>query len=272
MKNEIVVVTDNTPGDSLAGEWGLSLLVKYNGKKILIDAGASDLFLKNMEGLGETVEDVDYAILSHAHYDHANGMVGFFANNDKAKLYVRESVAPDCYWKMLILKKYIGIPRDLMNANANRVEKVTGNYKLMDGIFLIPHTTKNLSAIGKRENMYRKTQRGWVPDDFSHEQSVVIDTDKGLLIINSCSHGGVANIVGEVKAAFPGKQIYGYIGGLHLFNKTNEEIEAAAGELELSNFEYICTGHCTGKSALAILGDKFGDKLMQLHVGLRIDV
>ena len=272
MKNEIVVVTDNTPGNSLSGEWGLSLLVKYNGKKVLVDAGASDLFLKNMEGLGEAVEDVDFAVLSHAHYDHANGMVRFFNNNDIAKLYVRESTSSDCYKKVLIVKKYIGIPRDLMDANADRIEKVTGNYELMEGISLIPHTTKNLSAIGKRESMYRKTSRGWEPDDFSHEQSVVIDTDKGLLIINSCSHGGVANIVNEVKAAFPGKQIYGYIGGLHLFNKKKAEVETVVDELELANLKFICTGHCTGESALAILDDKFGDKITKLHVGLRIDI
>ena len=88
MKTEITVIVDNIASENLCGEWGLSLLVKYNGKKILVDAGGSNLFLENMKGLGEDVAEVDYAVLSHAHYDHANGMPGFFDNNSKAKLFV----------------------------------------------------------------------------------------------------------------------------------------------------------------------------------------
>ena len=272
MSTEILVITDNTPSENLAGEWGLCLLVKYKGKKILVDAGATNLFLENMKGLGETVDDIDYAVLSHAHYDHANGMPGFLDVNNRAKLYVRDSVAADCYKKVSILKKYIGIPRNLMNDYSDRIEKVTGNYELMDGIYLIPHTSENLSAIGKREKMFRKTSSGWMPDDFSHEQSVVIDTDKGLLIINSCSHGGVENIVKEVKAAFPEKPIYGYIGGLHLFNKTEDEVGKVAGDLRDANLDFICTGHCTGEKALALLEGELENKVTRLKVGLRIEV
>ena len=66
MKTEITVITDNIAGESLAGEWGLCLLIGFNGRRILVDAGASDLFLKNMKSLGERVEDVDCAVLSHA--------------------------------------------------------------------------------------------------------------------------------------------------------------------------------------------------------------
>ena len=55
----------------------MSLLVEIGDKKILVDAGASDLFLENMEKLGMDVSDIDFAVLSHAHYDHANGMPDF---------------------------------------------------------------------------------------------------------------------------------------------------------------------------------------------------
>ena len=54
MKTEITVIVDNIASENLCGEWGLSLLVKYNDKKILVDAGGSNLFLENMRGLGET--------------------------------------------------------------------------------------------------------------------------------------------------------------------------------------------------------------------------
>ena len=97
MNTKLTIIVDNTSTGLLKGEWGLSVLVEYNDKKILVDAGASDLFLKNMRGLGIEVKDIDYGVLSHAHYDHANGIPAFFENNDKSGFYIRDSVDANCY-------------------------------------------------------------------------------------------------------------------------------------------------------------------------------
>jgi 7,8-dihydropterin-6-yl-methyl-4-(beta-D-ribofuranosyl)aminobenzene 5'-phosphate synthase len=147
---------------------------------------------------------------------------------------------------------------------------VSGDYKIMDGVYLLPHKTKGLDSIGKRELMFRKTPRGWVPDDFSHEQSLVLDTDKGLVILNSCSHGGAGNIINEVKETFPGKKVYGLIGGLHLFNKSEAEIREVAGKIRETGIEYVCTGHCTKDRAFHILKDELGDMIEQMKVGYQI--
>ena len=206
MNTKLTIIVDNTSTGLLKGEWGLSVLVEYNDKKILVDAGASNLFLKNMRGLGIEVKDIDYGVLSHAHYDHANGIPAFFENNDKAGFYMKDGVDANCYWKRFIFKKYIGIPRDLLSNYRDRIIMVSGDYKIMDGVYLIPHKTEGLAKIGIRESMFRKTEHGWIPDDFSHEQSLVFDTDKGLVILNSCSHGGAAATIDEIKAAFPKHQ------------------------------------------------------------------
>ena len=272
MKTEIVVIIDNKSNETLSGEWGLCLLIKYGDKNILVDAGSSDLFLKNLKELGENIETIDFAVLSHAHYDHANGIPAFLDNNSKAKLYVRDTVDADCYVKSLFFKKYIGIPKRMLDEYNDRIERVSGNYQISEGIYLIPHSTKNLSKIGKNEKMYRHTKKGWMPDDFSHEQSLVLETDKGLLIINSCSHGGVVNIINEVKKALPDKKVYGYIGGFHLFNKSDAVIEEVADSIKASAIDYVCTGHCTKERAYAILKEKLGDNIEQLQVGLRINI
>ncbi len=41
------VLSDNIPAENLGCEWGLSIFIEYHGKHILLDAGASGLFLKN---------------------------------------------------------------------------------------------------------------------------------------------------------------------------------------------------------------------------------
>lgn len=270
METIITIIVDNKSMDSLSGEWGLSILVQYAGKKILLDAGASNLFLENLNSLGFDVADIDYAVLSHAHYDHANGMPSFFENNKTAKLYVRDHTAANCYAKKSFFRKYIGIPKKMLKKYSDRIEIVSGDHKLMDGVWLIPHKTDGLESIGLRELMYRKTPGGWIPDDFSHEQSLVIDTDKGLVILNSCSHGGTANIIEEVKATFPDKKVYGLIGGFHLFNKSESEIREAADRIRATGIEYICTGHCTKDRAFGLLKEELGDMVNQMQVGYRI--
>lgn len=271
MRTRITVIVDNISNKGVDSEWGLSILVEYAGKMILVDTGASDLFLKNMERLGIDVRDIDYAVLSHAHYDHSNGMSAFFEKNTKAKFYLRDGTAEDCYAKRLFFKIYIGIPKKVLSKYPDRIEMVSGDFELIDGVYLIPHKTEALSDIGKREMMYRRTATGWAPDDFSHEQSLVLDTDKGLLIINSCSHGGAANIINEVQTTFPEKHVYGLIGGFHLFNKPNDEIRELARKIKGTGIEYVCTGHCTKERAFSILKEELGDKLEQMKVGYQID-
>lgn len=270
METEITIIVDNKESDGIRAEWGLSVLVDHNGQKILLDAGASDLFLENMEKLGIKVTEIDHAVLSHAHYDHANGLPAFLERNKKAKLYIRESTAADCYAKKFIFKKYIGIPRNMLTKYSDRIELVSSDFKLTDGVWLLPHKTKGLESIGKRELMYRKVPGGWRPDDFSHEQSLVIDTDKGLVILNSCSHGGASNIIDEVKATFPDKKVYALIGGFHLFRKPDDEIREVAGNIRDTGIEYICTGHCTKERAFGILKEELGNMVEQMKVGYQI--
>lgn len=270
METILTVVVDNIAHGELAGEWGLSIMVEHAGKKILVDAGASELFAQNMKKLGFDIADVDYATLSHAHYDHGNGMPRFFKENKKAKLYVQDTTAENCYFKKFFIRKYIGIPKRVLTDYADRIEYVSGDYELFEGAYLIPHKTSGLEAIGKRENMYQKTDNGWKPDDFSHEQSLVLDTDKGLVIINCCSHGGAVNIINEVSKTFPDKKVYGLIGGFHLFNKTEKEIRGVAQKIKETGIEFVCTGHCTKERAYGVMKEELGDSLNMLRCGLKM--
>ena len=83
------VLVDNNNGEGLKGEWGLSFYIEYNGRDVLLDAGLSPLFAVNAEKMGLDLNNVDFAVLSHAHDDHANGLDRFFELNDHAPLYPR---------------------------------------------------------------------------------------------------------------------------------------------------------------------------------------
>ncbi len=265
------VVIDNIEYSELAAEWGLCIYIEHRDKVILLDTGSSDLFAENAQKLGLCLQNVDFGVLSHAHYDHANGMPAFFEVNTSAPFFIRESSAENCYHKKEGEWKYIGMPEGIFEKYSGRMIISKGIEKVSDGAYLIPHSTPNLADIGKKEEMKKLVGDEWVHDDFAHEQSLVLETQQGLVIFNSCSHGGVVNIIHEVEKVFPGQKICGYIGGFHLYNKSAEEVRTVARELKKAGVERIYTGHCTGDEAFRILHEELGDIIQQFYTGLVIE-
>lgn len=266
------VLVDNIASDDYKSEWGLSIYIEYADTKIILDTGWTGIFKDNAGTLGVDLTKIDFGVLSHAHYDHADGLETFFNENTFAKFFLQAGTKENCYRKMAPKNKYIGIKPGTLAKYSDRFEYVSGKTEICPGVFLLPHSTKGLKKIGKASDMLIKKGPFYVPDDFKHEQSLVLETVKGLVIFNSCSHAGADNIIKEVSKAFPDKKIYAMVGGFHLFEKTDEEVEAFAGRVENTGIEHIVTGHCTGDRAYAILKERLGDKVEQLHVGLEINV
>lgn len=264
------VLTDNTGNNELAGEWGLSFYIEYRDQKILLDAGQSGLFAENAEKLGINLTDVDYAVLSHAHYDHVDGMPVFLEKNRTAKLYIKKPCGENCYDLKEGRMKYIGIMKGFLEKYKDRIVYVSGECRPGSGIWLIPHSRQTMEEAGEREHMYLKEESGWVPDCFAHEQSLVFEEESGLVVFNSCSHGGAANIISEVSAAFPGRKIRAMIGGFHLYNKSEQYVRALTEKLRATGVEEIYTGHCTGEEGYRIMRDVLGNMVHPLEVGLRI--
>ena len=264
----ITVLIDNETRSDLLSEWGLSFHIAYGGRTYLLDAGASGAFAENAAALGLDLAAVDDAVLSHAHNDHADGLDTFFARNTAAPCWLRASCAEDCYDRTDEGWSYAGPRPGLLAQWADRLRYVDGDVSLAPGVWLVPHRTPGLERIGERGRMFRKRPGGWVPDGFDHEQSLVFETEGGLVLFNSCSHGGAADIIREVAGMFPGKTVYAIIGGFHLYNKSKPEVLALAKEIQQTGIAYVCTGHCTGEQAYQLLHRELGEKLHPLQVGL----
>ena len=326
---KFTVLVENQEACGLEGEHGLSLYIEYNGRKILLDAGQSAVFVRNAEKLGCDLAAVETAVLSHAHYDHAGGFETFFRVNQTASLYARaEGKAMDC-WSIGEKQRYIGIPEQILREFPERFVWTNGLLQLCPGVWLVPHNTPELEKIGERTGMYRRrliqsesyigdeavsefeaqadttrnqtesqasanivryetvsgeqgneTWREFIPDDFIHEHSLVIESEQGFVIFNSCSHGGVANIVEEVRCAFSGRQICAYVGGFHLkapgsqcgMNCSEEEVERLGKSLLELGIHRIYTGHCTGEQGYEILKRVMGECLQPLVTGAVMEI
>lgn len=269
---KIVVLSDNTESLDFKGEHGLSLYIETPHIKILLDAGQSPLFMENAKKLDIDLSDVDIAILSHSHYDHADGFETFFETNKKATLLVRKEAGEKFYSEHPEGMKYIGPARGMFSRYSDRIKFIdSDNYRIGDSFpgFLIPHTTAGLDEIGSKSRLFTEEKGSLKPDDFSHEQSLVIKTDKGLVILNSCSHGGVKNIIREVTSAL-GENVYAYIGGFHLSKCSEDEIKSYADTLASLSISHIVTGHCTGDLAYEIFHARLGEKVLKMHSGMEI--
>lgn len=255
----------------LTAEWGLSIHIEHQGRKYLLDTGASETFAQNADALGIDLSQVEFGILSHAHHDHADGMDTFFARNAAAPFYLRAGSKENCYGcKDDEMLDYIGIKKGILETFASRIRYAEGKQELAPGVYLLGHTAPDLDECGQRYQMFLKIADQFMYDDFRHEQSLIFDTDKGLIIFNSCCHGGADLIIQETLDAFPGRKVYAIVGGFHLFQTSAGQVKEFARRLEETGVEHVVTGHCTGQEAFDILKDMLGDKVRQMETGLTL--
>lgn len=271
----VTVLTVNTPADGLRDEWGLSLHVRYGDLSLLLDFGQSDAFAENARVLGIDLGSVDLAVLSHAHYDHADGMSAFFEANDRARLHLSAACEETCWSTRGGTEgaHFIGVRAGLLDRFADRlspapVDRVT---RVAPGVHLVPHTTPGLAEKGARDGMLLKTRDGWRADGFAHELSLVFELEgphgPTLCVFNSCSHAGMEAILDEVARAFPGMPIAAFVGGLHLFQSPDEDVMRTARVLRAADVRQVWTGHCTGDRAIGLMAAALPRRVHELRPG-----
>lgn len=276
----ITTLVENTPAEGLRSEHGLSLHLAYGGLRILLDFGLSDAFAQNADALGIDLARVDLAVLSHAHYDHADGMGHFFARNDHAPLHLSGACTEKCWSTRgnTTEPHYIGIHEGLLAQFAQRLSPVTVSHvtTVAPGVHLVPHTTPDLAETGCQAGMFLREKGILLPDGFAHELTLVLELgdapDAPLVIFNSCSHAGLPTIVAEVQAAFPGRHIAAYVGGLHLVHASDEVVIEVARAVDEAGIGRLCVGHCTGARATELLSQRLPGRVVPLRTGLCFDL
>lgn len=277
---KITAIIENKATGNLNCEHGLAVHIEYDGKQYLLDSGASDKFLDNADTLGIDISRIDVGVLSHAHYDHSGGYQGFFSKNSEAKVFLQSAARELCYGRVGFIKKHIGIPKGILDTYKERFLFVDGDYRIDEGVWLIAHHTQGLEAQGRKGHMYILSKEGLVEDSFQHEQSLVFETESGLVILNSCCHAGVDIIVQEVKSKFPGKKIAAVIGGFHLMGTLGTSfksekavnIKALGKRLKDLKVAEIYTGHCTGNPSFKLLKKELGDRIHYFSAGTVVEL
>ena len=254
---KIVTLMENTScREDLCFEHGLSLYLETGSHKILFDAGQSAAFADNAQTLGVDLGNVDFAVLSHGHYDHSGGLGKFLEANENAPVYVsRWAFEP--HWESD--GRYVGV--DLSLQETGRIRYVAEKTVLAEGITLFRLETAPMDTAGLlvEENGVR------LPDDFRHEQYLLLEEAGKRILISGCSHKGILNIMEAFRPDI-------LIGGFHFMKITEEEkLEAAAKKLLAYDTVYY-TGHCTGQKQYDYLKTIMGEKLHYISTGTVLEL
>ena len=253
---KIVTLMENTAcREGLCSEHGLSLYIETGSRKILFDTGQSAAFAENAEKLGVDLRAVELAVLSHGHYDHSGGLGVFLEINEAAPVYVSRHAFEPHY----SANGYIGMDQSLRENG--RFVFVSEETELETGITLhqlsaLPMDTAGLEM---EENGERK------PDDFRHEQYLLIEEGEKRILLSGCSHKGILQIVEAFRPDI-------LIGGFHFMKITEEEKLKAAAQKLLAYGTIYYTGHCTGLKQYEYLKSIMGDRLHYVAAGTVLEL
>ena len=252
------VLSDNRSSDpALETEHGLSNLLTTERHKILLDTGASDLFIRNAELLGIDLSDVDYVFISHGHSDHAGGLRYILEHNRQAKVIV----SPDAMNGHFFSKRgnLHSITAEWPEIDEDRLILIDQTCEVAEGLHVIAHILQNHPTPKGNQNLYVQNADGeYIHDDFRHELALYID---GLLF-TGCAHSGLENIL----AACPWP-VHTVVGGFHLLDgqEAEEELAALAQRLKINYPNTLFyTSHCTGDNVFEVMKGVMGEQLILL--------
>lgn len=226
---KITILYDNNSASSQAkADWGFACLIEGTEKTILFDTGADgDVLLNNIDKLGVDIKKIDLAIISHNHHDHTGGIKSILQRNPDLPVYVTSSFSKDMEEKFGI-KKLICLDKPL-------------------------NICKNVFSTGE---MGIKI----------HEQSLIINTNKGLVVITGCSHQGILNVLSKAKEVYS-NDIYLVFGGFHLLRDSKTTVDEIIKEFKKNGVQKCGATHCTGDSQIKQFKEAYKENYIEMGAG-----
>ncbi len=263
---KITTLVENTAGGDVKAVHGLSFYVETNRHRLLFDLGPDKTVFENADKLGVDLKAVDTVVISHGHYDHGGALRQFLELNQTAKVYIQRTAFLPHYSKVLLAKIDIGLDKKLM-AHPQLV--------LLDGDCVIDEELSLFvshvpDTFRSEANASLLSKDG--PDDFRHEQNLLIRENSDVLFMG-CAHSGVLSILQSVPDVRPKV----CIGGFHIYNPakrktvSQSQLETLADALGAYDDIRFYTCHCTGKKGYDFLHERHAN-VMYIRCGTQLEL
>lgn len=267
---QIYNLIENTPGvEGCQFEHGLSFYFATAKHRVLLDSGAGNAFLDNAKLLSVKLDTVDVMVLSHGHYDHAGGILGFADCNSRADIYMQKKAAGEYYGENPEGPHYIGIDKKILDLK--QLKLMEGDYRIDEELSVFAGVTGRRGFSKSNLRLKELKDGRLVQDQFEHEQYLVVEQDNKKYLFSGCAHNGILNIIDRFRELYHCVPDV-VLSGFHYMKKseyTEDEIQIITDTArELSTYETVFyTCHCTGEKAFELMKPIMGDKLKSIHSG-----
>jgi len=262
---------------NVKSEYGLSLYIEFDERKILFDTGQSDLFIHNAEKMSIDLSQVDYLVISHGHFDHGGALKHFLKINKKAKIFLHKNAANKLYTKIIGLIPYYMSPGQKIIAQKSRIYFIDEDTQIDDKIILLEGIPEVFPQPEANKLLFEKTKNRFIADKFNHELAMLLIENDEIVLFSGCSHSGIINMIEEVKLFSKNMRIKATFGGFHINNpisKKNEGpeyIDKLTEALDETD-PLFYTGHCTGENNFRYIKGWMCRKIQTMKTGEIIDV
>jgi len=293
-------LSDKPPEKVLLSEFGLSMHLETqranDTRNVLIDFGySSPTLLNNLDILGIDPTKLDAMVLSHGHYDHFGGMVGFLAatqgkRKPKLPLYIG---GEECFCSRQFTAGPVPLNFGALDRKAITEANLTVTTAevpsmIADHAFVTGHIPRATfervlsptrmkvgidNGLGCFPDKMPPDRRSidWAPDEFDHEIATCVNVKgRGLVVTTSCGHRGVANAVKQAIAASGVQKVHAVVGGFHLAPHKEDYLRQTLKEMVDLDVDYIVPMHCTGEPFYEMLKAELPKKLIRSYTGTKL--
>jgi len=258
VKSVHITVVSTMLADKGVGEWGFAAVIEADGHRLLFDTGdRPETVLQNARELGIDLSTITDVVLSHHHADHTGGLLTLrreLAKVNPAAL-SRIHVAPGIFLRRRKAgsdaesNPTIALKGAVEAGGAVFIEH-SGPVELLPGVWLTGAVPRRYPERNWGPPMSIVTARGLVPDSVPEDMALVLNTDKGLIVVTGCGHAGTINTVEYAREVVAPGPVYALIGGLHLFAASDSTLAWTAAKLRAAGLVNLLGGHCTGIEAV----------------------
>lgn len=278
MDLKITTLIENNPddNDTLLFEHGLSLYIEMDGKKILFDTGQSGKFIDNAKSLNKSLQELDYVIISHGHYDHSGGIKRMVREVEILPTFLvgEEFFKPK--YKRLENQSYKfngnSFDEKYLNAHQISLRKIKEDMVFLTEHMIVFHHFRKYTDYEKRNSkFFIKDEVAYLPDDFEDEICLGIITSKGLVVVVGCSHVGVVNILKTISKRI-NIPICAVIGGTHLVEADDVRIQRTIDTFKEMKIKMTAVSHCTGEKGIGLMKQQLKEQYFYNNTGKIIEI
>jgi 7,8-dihydropterin-6-yl-methyl-4-(beta-D-ribofuranosyl)aminobenzene 5'-phosphate synthase len=277
MKFRITVLCENSVGpiSGTLGEHGFSALIEpAHGTPLLFDTGQGLTLLHNARRMNRDLTVVRHVVLSHGHYDHCGGLLPLVTECGPKQVHVH----PDIFTPRFRIKDTgefypIGMPHGLAQLeDAGAAFSISKEFfEISPGIFLTGEVPRVTPFETGDQGLYCDCT-GQDLDTTPDDQSLVLETELGLVVLLGCCHAGLVNTLEHIAYLTGRRDIYAVIGGTHLGFCGQNQLEMTISALKNWGVQKIAASHCTGFAASARLSREMPKEFQMALVGYSLEV